>query len=412
MSRRVLAALVAATLFSTLSAATVGATVVTTLSLSQNDAFAILGHACGGITEQTYATGFDLTTGFPTGDVFAQTTCSSGGRGSRPSTFSAWISVTWDYTGTVVTDGALSTAATVDPSFHATDGFGNQLTNASGSATLTLSDSFTPTPRVTGMSLSRGPSAGGSVVTITGSGFSNVTDVSFGAVSAMYSVIDTNDISVTTPPSTGGTVNVTVAVGSLVSATSSVDEFTFVPTPIVSAISPPRGPLTGGTDVTISGSGFATVNSVSFGDTGVGFTVVNDSTITTVSPPGESAEATPVFVTSLGGTSSVSSNSSFSYRVPAPVLTLSPVSGPVGTAVTITGRNFVAGTHVVVTYATKLKAPRRSTVVVCRSSVATDGTFTCGTTITKATAGRRGVHTVAATATSSGGHATSSFTLT
>src|SRR5437868_9479348 len=54
------------------------------LVLPQSLAFAILGHTCGGIKEQTYVTGFDPATGYPTGNVHLSTTCSTGGRGSRP----------------------------------------------------------------------------------------------------------------------------------------------------------------------------------------------------------------------------------------------------------------------------------------------------------------------------------------
>jgi len=37
------------------------------LTLPQGLAFAVLGHSCGGIKEQTYVTGFDPSTGYPMG---------------------------------------------------------------------------------------------------------------------------------------------------------------------------------------------------------------------------------------------------------------------------------------------------------------------------------------------------------
>ena len=81
-------------------------------------AFAILGHSCGGIKEQAYVTGFDPTSGYPTGDVYLSTTCSTGGRGSHPATFTAWAAVTWDFAGNVVSATTLSNAASGRSNVH------------------------------------------------------------------------------------------------------------------------------------------------------------------------------------------------------------------------------------------------------------------------------------------------------
>src|SRR5438093_12323937 len=79
----------------------------TRLLLPQSNAFAILGHSCGGIGERVYATGFDPTSGYPTGVVRLTTTCSSGGHGSPPTTYTAWAAVTWDFAAGVVSAMAL-----------------------------------------------------------------------------------------------------------------------------------------------------------------------------------------------------------------------------------------------------------------------------------------------------------------
>ena len=75
------------------------------LLLPQSLAFAILGHSCGGIREQVYVTGFVPANGYPTGDVYLSTTCSTGGRGSPTATFTAWAAVTWDLAGDVIVQG-------------------------------------------------------------------------------------------------------------------------------------------------------------------------------------------------------------------------------------------------------------------------------------------------------------------
>jgi len=115
------------------------------LLLPQSMAFAILGHSCGGIKEQAYVTGFDPTSGYPTGDVHLSTTCSTGGRGSRPATFTAWAAVTWDLTGNVVSAMTLSNAPTVDPTFTANDGYGDVIYNAGTAAYLVVPLPAVPT---------------------------------------------------------------------------------------------------------------------------------------------------------------------------------------------------------------------------------------------------------------------------
>ena len=115
------------------------------LLLPQSMAFAILGHSCGGIKEQAYVTGFDPTSGYPTGDVHLSTTCSTGGRGSRPATFTAWAAVTWDLAGNVVSAMTLSNAVTVDPTFTANDAYSDVIYNAGTAAYLVVPLPAAPT---------------------------------------------------------------------------------------------------------------------------------------------------------------------------------------------------------------------------------------------------------------------------
>ncbi len=75
-----------------------GAATTTPLLLSQSAAFAVLGYSCGGIQEHVYATGF-APDGYPVGDAYLKTTCSSGGRGSHPTTHTGWASATWTWDG-------------------------------------------------------------------------------------------------------------------------------------------------------------------------------------------------------------------------------------------------------------------------------------------------------------------------
>ena len=110
----------------------------TGLTLPQAQAFAVLGHSCGGIKEQVYVTGFDTSTGNPMGEVYLSTTCSTGGRGSIPATFTAWAAVTWDFAGNVISSGALLNAAAVNSAFIATDSYGDTIYNANSAAYLVV----------------------------------------------------------------------------------------------------------------------------------------------------------------------------------------------------------------------------------------------------------------------------------
>lgn len=115
------------------------------LLFPQSTAFAILGHSCGGIQEQAYATGFDPASRYPTGDVYLRTSCSSGGRGSRPTTYSAWVGVTWDFAGNVLSWSQLATAPSVNPTFSATDANGDQVYNSATRAYLVVPAPAAPT---------------------------------------------------------------------------------------------------------------------------------------------------------------------------------------------------------------------------------------------------------------------------
>ncbi|HEV2454441.1 MAG TPA: fibronectin type III domain-containing protein, partial [Verrucomicrobiae bacterium] len=108
----------------------------TQLLLPQSTAFAILGYDCGGISEQVYATGFDPVTGYPTGNVFLRTSCSTGKAGSPPSVHTASVAVTWDFAGNVISANTPATGAPASPTFIATDGFNDILYNAGANAYL------------------------------------------------------------------------------------------------------------------------------------------------------------------------------------------------------------------------------------------------------------------------------------
>jgi hypothetical protein len=115
------------------------------------------------------------------------------------------------------------------------------------------------------------------------------------------------------------------------------------PAPTVSRISPKKGPVGGGTAVTITGTNFSLARTVKFGSiSAADFNVNSNTSITAVSPP-EPAGTVDVTVTSDGGTSAVSTNDRFKFL---PTITsLSPEEGSHlgGTTVTVSGSGFTTG---------------------------------------------------------------------
>jgi hypothetical protein len=123
--------------------------------------------------------------------------------------------------------------------------------------------------------------------------------------------------------------------------------------PVVTSVNPSSGSTTGTTAVTIFGSRFSGATSVTFdGTTATSVVVVNDGTITAVTPANSAGPAS-VIVNVPGGSNG--SNSFFTYvapeqpALPVPVITsINPNFGPFsgGTSVTLSGSNLTSATSV------------------------------------------------------------------
>jgi IPT/TIG domain-containing protein/BACON domain-containing protein len=223
-----------------------------------------------------------------------------------------------------------------------------KVTTPGGTSATSTADRFTyvPVPTITSISPRSGPVAGGTVVIIRGSGFTGASKVLFGPTASSFLV--NSDTQITTySPAGSGTVHVTVTTLKGTSATSTADQFTYVPVPTIASISPTSGPVAGGTTVTIKGSGFTEVSQVRFGTT-VSIFTVNSSTQITVISPTSPAGTVDVTVTTPGGTSATSIADQFTYRVAPTVTGISPTSGPAagGMFVTITGSDFTGASQV------------------------------------------------------------------
>ena len=83
-----------------------------------------------------------------------------------------------------------------------------------------LDDVFKYVPSVTSVSPASGPTAGGTSVTINGTGFTGATAVSFGGTAAStFTVNSSSKITATAPAESAGTVDITVTTPGGTSAT-------------------------------------------------------------------------------------------------------------------------------------------------------------------------------------------------
>jgi hypothetical protein len=161
-----------------------------------------------------------------------------------------------------------------------------------GSAQQTLVETACPASvTITGFS----PPAGtvGSTVTITGTGFADVTSVAFNGVASLTFVVDSpTQIRAKVPiGATTGLVSVTTSQGTAQSATS------FRVKPKISGFMPTSGPV--GTTVTIAGSAFLGATSVTFNGVAALFSILSYSKIRATVPSG--ATTGPIAVTTPDG---------------------------------------------------------------------------------------------------------------
>ena len=223
------------------------------------------------------------------------------------------------------------------------------VTTTGGTSAESPADHYTyiPAPTVTKVEPSSGPAAGGTVVTITGSGFLTGATVTIGSAASEVEVVSATEITAKTAAHAEGEDPVVVTDGGGTSSGSV--KYTYIPAPTVTKLEPSSGPAGGGTQVRITGSNLAGASAVKFaGVSATAVKVESPSEIVATSPAGSGT--VNVTVTTPGGTSAESSADHYTY-IPAPTVTkVDPPSGSVvgGTAVTIKGSGFLKGSTVTI----------------------------------------------------------------
>lgn len=279
--------------------------------------------------------------------------------------------------GDLAAGGVEAPAAVIDPGRlsvtsppHAAGVVDVRVVNPDGavSATVTYTFQTAPAPTIGSVGPATGPTAGGTLVTITGSGFAAGANVLVGGVAVTAEIdaaqgivlpIVRSDAKIVgaTPPGVAGPVDVEVINpdGAAVTATAA---FVYVgpPPPTIDSITPNVGTSAGGLSVTIAGSNFAPGSVVTFGN----------GQCTPPSPPACNLRASDVSVTSTSisavtpaglfghqnvsvvGPDATSTTLRYGFDfgdgAASPVIAdVDPAVGPTGSTVTFTGSGFQPG---------------------------------------------------------------------
>ncbi|WP_329107865.1 IPT/TIG domain-containing protein [Micromonospora sp. NBC_01699] len=205
-----------------------------------------------------------------------------------------------------------------------------------------------PAPTAASINPNSGPQSGGQQITIIGTNFvPGNTTVTFDGVPATTVVVatDGNTLVATTPAGAVGPASVVVTTPSGSAAPLAYTYLADGSDANVTSLTPTSGPTAGGTQVTITGTGFQGATGVTFdGTPGTGFTVNPAGTTITVMTPQHAAGAVPVNLVFPGGTATAPN---FTYLAPT-ITNINPNQGPTsgGTNVTITGTGFSGATGV------------------------------------------------------------------
>jgi hypothetical protein len=316
------------------------AAVLCTLGLS-----AVAGQAAKAVTVPT-VTSISPSRGIDTGGTLVTIT----GTGFTGATEVDFDSLDPDFSFTVVSD----TEITATTASHADGTVDVTVVTPDGTSAVTPADqfSFVLGTEVTGISPTSGPTAGGNTITITGTGFTGASAVVFqqfvGTTShtqaASFTVDSDTQITATVPPAPGNVsgkalINLITPLGN--DPTSPLTIYDYVG-PTVTNVSNNFGLVTGGTTVTVKGSGFTSGATVQFGSTpATSVTVLSSTSLRVVTPAG-SPGPVDVTVTTPDGTSPVVNGDRFTYVALPTVTGVSPAAGPTagGNTVTITGTGF------------------------------------------------------------------------
>jgi hypothetical protein len=231
----------------------------------------------------------------------------------------------------------------------------------------------TAAPTLTAVSPTSGPTAGGTTITLAGTGFVSGATVRVGGTAATnVAFVSATQLTARTPAGTAGARDVQITNPDGQSATRT-GGFTYNATtsaPTLTSISPDSGSTGGNTFITLTGTNFVSGATVRIGGVAATSVAFVSATQLTARTPAGTLGVRDVQITNPDG-QSVTRIGAFTYDPPnTPRITsITPASGPVagGTLITVSGANFtssgmtlriggVAATNVVSTNNTTLTA--------------------------------------------------------
>jgi hypothetical protein len=222
-----------------------------------------------------------------------------------------------------------------------------RVAGALGTSAVVLADRYTyqSAPTITGVSRNFGSTAGGDNVTVTGTGFVGIQDVSFGLLPTGFTLVSSTELILPAPAQSARTVDIHVVTPYGTNAVSSADQYTYEGLPIVTGVAGEpahtlAGVVAGGT-VQFTGSGFLGASSVTFGGVSATGLVVNSASLLTVKAPAHVVGIVNVVVVTPVGTSDATA---YTYEVLPKITSLSnnmgSAAGGGSTNVHINGSGF------------------------------------------------------------------------
>ncbi|MFT4215583.1 MAG: IPT/TIG domain-containing protein [Micropruina sp.] len=201
---------------------------------------------------------------------------------------------------------------------------------------------------MTALTPARGPVAGRTQITVTGSGFTGAKRVLFGWKTGWnLKVLTDTRLTVTAPPG-WSTVGVRVVTDRGISKVSEHTRYRYVAAPRVFALRPDSAGTDNPAKVTIVGDNFLDVSTVMFGNSaGTDLRVWSEHKLTVTTPPREAGTTTVRVITAYGSSKS-GRQARFTFVASPRVSGISPTTGPAagGTTVTVVGLGFSTATRV------------------------------------------------------------------
>ncbi|MEC7276813.1 MAG: IPT/TIG domain-containing protein [Bdellovibrionota bacterium] len=252
---------------------------------------------------------------------------------------------------------------------------------------------FQDAPAIGSITPNAGALAGGTVATISGTGFLSGLSATIGGVSCTsITAVTATSFNCGIPANaSAGAVDVVVTNtdGQTVTATNL---YTYQVAPSIASVTPNAGAVAGTYTIRVLGADFLTGATVSIGSTLCSSTTfINSGELQCVVPPSGSATNANVVVTNPDSQTDTLTNG-FSYTNPPTIASISPAIGDDGgtTDITITGSNFYSSATVTIgALACGSVVVNSSTEITCRPPAQAAGTY--NVTVTNADGGGQNV---------------------